>query len=249
LSGLKQFAVYEDDIINYDLRLFPGFESVPGDHITGLVEFESEDGEKLTVINANRKPLEKAMGVDLIYFHRRYESFVMVQYKMMDHRSDEHNTFYFNPNQGSHNDELERLKALKAKIAQQGKGNGLTGYRFSDCVLFFKLCKKFEMKWDDDSLAPGMYVSLDQWELLLSDESTLGPNGGRQFGYHTLKKRYLNKETFVSLVQAGLIGTCDQASNKIAAFIEYAIAKGHSVMYALDERRGEPLSRKQRVKK
>lgn len=249
LSGLKQFAVYEDDIINYDLRSFPGFESVPGDHITGLVEFENEDGEKLTVINANRKPLEKAMGVDLIYFHRKHESFVMVQYKMMDQRSEEHNGLYFNPNQGSHDAELKRLKALKTKIAKQEKKTGLAAYRFSDCALFFKLCKKFEMKWDDDSLAPGMYIPLDQWELLLSDESTLGPGGGRQFGYHTLKKRYLNKETFVDLVQAGLIGTCDQASKKIAAFIEDAITMGHSVMYALDERESERLSRKQQVKK
>ncbi|SDP10421.1 hypothetical protein SAMN05428975_0317 [Mucilaginibacter sp. OK268] len=249
LSGLKEFAVYEDDVINYDLRSFPGFDTVSGDHITGLVEFESEDGEKLTVINANRKPLEKAMGIDLIYFHRKYESFVMVQYKMMDQRSEEHTGLYFNPNQGSHDEELKRLKSLKTNIAAQTKGSGLTAYRFSDCALFFKLCKKFEMKWDDDSVAPGMYIPLDQWELLLTDDSTLGRAGGRQFGYHTLGKRYLSKETFVDLVQAGLIGTCDEASKKIAAFVEDAIAQGHSVMYAVDERKGDRLSRKQQIRK
>jgi len=249
LSGLKEFAVYEDDMIAYDLHAFPGFEAIPGNAVTGVVEFESQDGEKLTVINANRKPLEKAMGVDLIYFHRRYESFVMVQYKMMDQRSEESNDFYFNPNQGSHDDELKRMKALKSVIAGQAKGTGLNAYRFADCALFFKLCKKFEMKWDDDSLAPGMYIPFDQWELLLEDDSTLGGRGGRQLGYHTLRKRFLNKETFVDLVRSGFIGTSDQASKKIGAFIQDAIALGHSVMYAVDDRKGEPLSRKQQVRR
>ncbi|MCO5949837.1 hypothetical protein [Mucilaginibacter flavidus] len=249
LSGLKEFAVYEDDVISHDLHAFPGFEQVKGNHITGVVEFESQDGDKLTVINANRKPLEKAMGVDLIYFHRRYKSFVMVQYKMMDQRSEENNDLYYNPNQVSHNEELKRLKALQKTIAALGKGTGLNAYRFADCPLFFKLCKKFEMKWDDDSVAPGMYIPLNQWELLLNDESTLGSRGGRQLGYRTVRKRFLHKDTFIDLVQSGFIGTCDEATEKIGLFIEDALAMGHSVMYAVDERLGDRLSRKQQLRR
>jgi hypothetical protein len=248
LSGLDEFSVYEDDALAHDLHAFPGFDIAKRD-ITGVVEFESEDGERLTVINANRKPLEKAMGVDLIYFHRRYESFVMVQYKMMDQRSEEHESFYYNPNQQSHNDELKRLQRLRDLIGEEKHTAGLEHYRLSESTLFFKLCKKIELKKTDHSLAPGMYIPLEEWEHLIEDDTTVGKRGGRQLGYHTLKKRYLHKDTFVNLVRSGMIGTAGDASHKIAAFIQDAIAQGHSVMYAVDERLKEPLSQKQNVRR
>jgi hypothetical protein len=248
LSGLDEFTVYEDDAIAHDLHVFPGL-GISKQDITGVVEFESEDGERLTVINANRKPLEKAMGVDLIYFHRRYESFVMVQYKMMDQRNEEHDSFYYNPNQPSHEDELQRLQRLRDLIGEEKKKDNFDHYRLTDSMLFFKLCKKIELKKTDHSLAPGMYIPLEEWEHLLQDSSIIGKKGGRQLGYHTLKKRYLHKDTFVNLVRSGMIGTAGDASQKIAAFIQDAIAKGHSVMYAMDERLKEPLSIKQNIKR
>lgn len=252
LSGLTDFTVYEDDVINYDLHKFPGFEVLKSEVsslITGVVQFESQDGDKLTVINANRKPMEKAMGVDLIYFNRRFESWTMIQYKMMDQRSEEHSSFYYNPNQKSHDDELQRLIKLRNLIEKEISPVALSNFRFSNCSLFFKLCKKIELKMDDHSLAPGMYIPLDQWELLLNDKSTLGSKGGRQFGYHTLHKRYMTKETFVSLIQCGFIGTNGNASHKIALFIDDAIKKGKSVMYAIDDRKEAAPSRSQPVRK
>ncbi|OOQ59826.1 hypothetical protein [Mucilaginibacter pedocola] len=237
LSGLTAFTVYEDDVIAHDLHTFPGYEFVNKGDITGVVEFQNDEGEKLTVINANRKPLEKALGVDLIYFHRRYEAFVMVQYKIMDQRSAS-GEYYYNPNQESHFDELARLQRVKAAIDGENPGLGLKYYRFADCPLFFKLCRKINFKTTDHSLAPGMYIPLDQWELLLSDTSTEGPSGGVQIGTHTLKRRYMNKDTFVDLVQAGFVGTTANASKKIGAFLEDAIAKGRSVIYTIDEKTG-----------
>ena len=38
---------------------------------------------------ANRLPLEQQTGADLIYFHEKYRSFVMVQYKAMERESGE----------------------------------------------------------------------------------------------------------------------------------------------------------------
>jgi len=244
LKGLPKYAAYEDDIIHYDVNHFPGFEAVSGDDITGVVEFENGEGEQLTVINANRKPLEKALGVDLIYFDRKQAAFVMVQYKLMDQRSEENDDLYFNPGQGNHDEELQRLSELRQLIAAEDLPDGLSGYRFADCPLFFKLCRKIQPRIDDHSLAPGMYIPLDQWLLLLDDDSTLGRNGGRQLGYHTLQKRYLNKETFVGLIRSGLIGTAGNASEKIGTFIEAAIAMGHSVLYAVEERSAKRAGRR-----
>jgi len=233
LSGLSEYQAYEDDIISHDLHTLPGWRAV-STAIAGVVEFENEDKEKLTIINANRKPLEKATGVDLIYFHRKYEAFTLVQYKMMD--KGDSNRLYFNPKQKSHKEELSRMQKIYTLLQKNEKGTSLEDYRFSDCPIFFKLCKKLQFKANETTIAPGAYIPLNQWNFLLNHSSTIGPNGGRQLGYHTLGKRYIGTQTFVDLVQKGFLGTQSFGSRKVALFIEAALNFGHSVMYAIDNR-------------
>ncbi|OJV54190.1 MAG: hypothetical protein BGO31_12610 [Bacteroidetes bacterium 43-16] len=232
LSGLNDYICYEDDILNKDLRNIPGYEVV-SEFVTGVVEFENKHGDKLCVINANRKPIEKATGVDLIYFHRKYDAFTCVQYKMMD-RSDTDRNYYYNPKNTSHDRELARMTDLLALLNKEQKGSCLIDFRVSSCPFFFKLCKKMSIKEDDGAIVTGAYIPLDQWLFLINDDSTKGKNGGTQLGYHTLGQRYLTKQTFIELVQRGMLGTQAMGSKKMAAFIESAIKMGHSVMYAID---------------
>lgn len=238
LTGLEEYNVYEDDIISNDLHNIPGYQLIKED-ITGTVEFEDSYGDKLLVINANRKPLERATGVDLVYFHRKYEAFTMVQYKMMDNVDSKSNQYY-NPKQKSHDDELERMCQLQSLLNKESKGSCLNEYRFSDCPIFFKLCKKLQLKGDDGGIAPGAYITLDQWKLLLEDESTKGKNGGTQIGYHTLNRRYMRRQSFIELIQSGLIGTQASGSEKLGLFIQAAVENGHSVMYAIDNSNKNP---------
>lgn len=232
LTGLVEYTSYEDDIINRDLRTIPGMEFIV-ENIAGVAEFENNHGEKLTVINANRKPQEKAMGVDLIYFHRQYDAFTFVQYKMMD-RDDSEKETYYNPNDKSHHEELERMRRLINQLEKQPISNSLSDFRFSFCPVFFKVCKKIQMKQNDGSITPGAYIPFDQWNLLLNDPSTLGSRGGRKISFKTLNRRYIGTQTFADLVQRGLIGTQSENSRKIGLFVEDAIRSGHSVMYAID---------------
>ncbi len=235
LRGFEEYTSYEDDIIGYDLHTLPGWSAIKESITGGVVEFENINRKKLTIINANRKPTEKATGVDLIYFHRKYEAFTCVQYKMMDQK-DSKNNMYYNPNQSSHNEELGRMKDLRELLNREEKGESLKDYRFSDCPIFFKLCKKLEVKNNEGKIAPGAYIPLDQWERLLTDPSTLGKRDGRQIGYHTLNGRYLRTQTFVDIVQYGMIGTQADGSAKLARFVESAIEEGISVIYAIDRR-------------
>lgn len=235
LSGLTQYVAYEDDIISQDMHNLPGWKIV-SESIAGIVEFQNEDNEKLTVINANRKPLEKALGVDLIYFHRKYEAFTFIQYKMMDQKVEKTGAIYFNPNQKSHTEELKRMQQLLNMLSLEKNSTKLNDYRLSNCPIFFKVCKKLTLKPNETSIASGAYIPVDQWAILLSDTSTLGPKGGCQIGYHTLKKRYIGTQVFVELMQKGFLGTQSISSKKIALFIEDAIKNGHSVVYAIDER-------------
>ena len=234
LNGIDEYVAYEDDIISNDLHTLPGWD-VAKKSITGFVEFTNKDGGKLTVINANRKPIEKATGVDLIYFHRNFEAFTFVQYKMMDKHGKNSNDYYFNPNQKSHTDELARMQRLQKLIDSHPEGKRLIDYRLVKTPIYFKVCRKLQLKTNDTSIATGAYIPLDYWEKLLKDPSTQGERGGRKISYSTLNKRYIGTGEFVYLVQKGFLGTHSNASKKIALFVEDAIKNGHSVMYAIEK--------------
>lgn len=232
LSGLHKYRAYEDDIINHDMRAMPGMEIMMAS-ASGIVEFKNDYGEKLLVINANRKPLEKAYGVDLIYFSRQHQAFTFVQYKMMENHGEDKD--YYNPSESSHDQELQRMIRLQGYIDGIKKDVTLADYRFSNCPIFFKVCKRLQLNQNDGSIAMGAYIPLDQWNLLLNDKSILGSKGGRQIGFHTLKRRYVGTTMFVELVKRGLIGTHSLASEKVAEYIEEVIERGHSVLYAIDD--------------
>lgn len=154
---------------------------------------------------------------------------------------DSLNNYYYNPIQKSHAKELDRMKNLQNYIEAESWEQTLDNYRFSGCPIFFKLCKKVQLKENDAGLVTGAYFSLDHWELLLKDPSTKGKNGGTQIGYHTIKGRYLKKQSFIDLVKTGLLGTCGNASGKLASFIETAVEKGHSVIYAIEEKNNSEI--------
>ncbi|WP_320167839.1 hypothetical protein [Mangrovibacterium marinum] len=235
LTGLTDYKVYEDEIINHDLRNVPGMELISS-NISGIAEFEnSREGQKLVVINANRKPLEKALGVDLIYYHEVFKAFTFVQYKMMDKQSKSNGgEHYYNPRNTSHDEELNRMNLMQNFIEADGNSGSLDDYRLIPSPFLFKLCKNIGFMANDTSIATGAYIPLPQWNLLIHDKSVQGSRGGVQIGFHTLKGRYLRKDAFIELVKNGFIGTQSISSKKLNRYIRELIAKGHSVIYAVD---------------
>ncbi len=233
LNGLSEHVVYEDDVIQHDLHNFPGFSKI-GKHISGVVEFRNEVDERLVIINANRKPLERAMGVDLIYYHRKYAAFTFVQYKIMEELTSSR-AAYYNPKQPSHDKELKRMCELFGRLQTETKGKELKDYRIMECPVFFKLCRRIELAVENTGIAPGAYIALDHWQRLIVDASVAGPKGGIQLSFDTLDRRYMGTQVFVELVQKGFVGSCTTASEKVALFVEAAIENGKSVLVAMDE--------------
>ena len=88
--------IYEDAVIEHDARSIPGF-SCTGSDLTGRAIFEN-NSEVLEVITANRRPLEEAFGVDLIYLNAVKQNVVMVQYKMLKpHRKGRKTDWIYRP--------------------------------------------------------------------------------------------------------------------------------------------------------
>lgn len=87
--GLLGAYLYEDNVVHADASSIPGFDALAPD-VTGRAIFQKRD-ERLVIYTANKLPLEKMLGVDLIYINDTRGNVVMVQYKMLeqDGREDE----------------------------------------------------------------------------------------------------------------------------------------------------------------
>ena len=83
-TALARVSVVEDAVIEHDARHVPGYD-LAGSDLTGRAVF-IRGSERLEVYTANRRPLERVFGVDLIYLNATRQNIVMLQYKMLEPR-------------------------------------------------------------------------------------------------------------------------------------------------------------------
>ncbi|MEU0963598.1 hypothetical protein ABZ328_29245 [Micromonospora aurantiaca] len=74
----------EDDLLAEDLRRFDPHNQLQM-RSASVARFTS-DRFALTVMNVNRKPLEQALGVDLVYYDEVAQIFTLVRYKRLVRR-------------------------------------------------------------------------------------------------------------------------------------------------------------------
>lgn len=205
LSRLGSSTMREDPQINHDQAAFPGME-VARRYQVGAIELANE-GEQLTILNCNRQPLERTLGVDLIYYNHRFDSFVLVQYKRMTEQRD--GTVAYRPSaDSSHQHELDRMNATSRLIAAVPKGRRkkLDACRLTTRPFFFKLCESKAKSALDVGMVPGMYIPLDVWRRLLKSPEVRGKRGGVAVGWHNCRRKFANSE-FTSLLRNGWIGS------------------------------------------
>ena len=112
-TALARVNIMEDSVIEHDARTFPGYELIDSD-ITGRAVFE-KGRERLEVFTANRRPLEKVFGVDLLYLNTTRQNIVMVQYKMLEpHKRKDHDNDWVCP------------AASASSASRAGMSSGLT---------------------------------------------------------------------------------------------------------------------------
>src|SRR5690606_37040234 len=177
LEGLSSVRLREDPMAVNDLQNLPGFE-VAKTYPYGAAVLESgETSERLTIILANRLPLEEQTGTDLIYFNETYQSFVMVQYKAME-REDRRNrpveAVYRLPD-AQLKEEIDRMDAVLGALKACAPNTAIAGFRLAENPFFLKLCPRLVFNPDDVGLVPGMYLPLDYWKLLENDPGIRGP--------------------------------------------------------------------------
>ncbi len=226
LSGLPQVRLREDQLLAHDLSTFPEFEVI--ENIPYAATTFKNEYTHLTVVLANRHPLEEQTGTDLIYFNEDFECFIMVQYKIME---QEGNTFRFRLPNTQLQKEIERMDKLYKKIKPLERKEHIDDYRISETPFFIKICPRIEFDPDNSGLTKGMYIPLDYIKKLETDKCIEGKNGGKGITYDNIR-RYFDNTAFKTIVEGGWIGTNQKQSTYLKEIIRNSLTGKKAVVIA-----------------
>jgi hypothetical protein len=230
LSQLRDTTVREDPQITHDQTTFPGMEVARRDQVGSVVL--RHGSEYLTILNCNRQPLEGTLGVDLIYYNHRFDSFVLVQYKRM--RRNENGESRYRPHSDpNHAKELKRMietdRQLRT-IPNSGKSE-LAAYRLSSRPFYVKLCEPKLKSALDGGMVSGMYVPLGLWRRLLNSDQVRTSRGAVRITRDNCGRRFSNSE-FTNLLRHGWIGSSAGTSKYLAQIIEDVLGSGRMLVLA-----------------
>jgi hypothetical protein len=231
-----RYAPREQSLSGYDALRFPDWQSLPSSR-PDWAEF-TDGRHKLRVGNVNDGPLERRLGVDLIYRHLGNDTFVLVQYKKMSRNAAR--KWGYRPDDQMWA-QLERMRKVDGPLEQAG--DHPKTWRLFPKGCFVKLVRPPD-RFDpaSDRLLRGIYLPVAYLDELLAHGAARGERGGQWLGYNI--DRYLTTGLFVALVREGWIGTRGVATRAIEGLVEAAVGQGDSVVLA--EEVGEQTGRERR---
>jgi hypothetical protein len=233
LDGLQQVRVREDVMLHADLAGIPGWEAIAEAPYVAARTFQSEadTSRVVTVVMANRLPLEQQTGADLIYYNETFRSFVLVQYKALE--KSEHGEAEFRWAAGDQfMSEIARMDALLDELAKVEADEDPDGFRFNSNPFFLKFCNRIVFNPDDRGMFPGMYLPHGLWKVLAAGTRLKGPQGGNLLTYRNVGRRISNAE-FVMLVGGAWVGTTIQQSAQLEPLIRSVLQTGRTVAFAV----------------
>lgn len=183
----------------------------------------------LTIILANKQPLETQLGVDLIYVNETVKSVVFVQYKMFAGVDGEEG---YRPDQQL-NEEIARMDAAAAKLAAAAGDDSCDGYRFGADPFFLKFCSKL-LSHNAKGHVPGIYVPVSYWKRLVKTPAAKGKRGGIIVYAETFGRRHFTPTHFIDMVGRGWIGTSALQTNVLTPYLKAAINGKRAVVLAVE---------------
>ena len=232
LDGLPGVQVREDTMLLKDFSTLPGFESINETTHYGTKVFENsgDSSVRMTVIMANRLPLEQQTGADLIYFNEAHRCFVMVQYKAMEGGNNGPEFRWQDGDQFIQ--EVKRMENLVTELKTISSSNSPDNFRFSGNPFFLKFCPRAVFNPDDRGLFKGIYLPLELWRRLEGAGNLKGARGGNVLTYRNVGRRISNTE-FVDWVRGSWVGTSVEQSAILCKIIREVLASGRTITFAV----------------
>lgn len=219
-TALAGYRIHEDAVIEHDTRVISGFGLSKSD-LTGRAIFR-KDSEMLEVITANRRPLENALGIDLIYLNAIKQNIVMVQYKMLESsRTAEQTDWLYRPDKQLE-EEISRMKRFSNSHVP-----GPLEYRINPQVYYLRFVRR-----DAELGRQAVTMPIDHFKTLRNDPECKGPKGAFRISYDTLGGRYLRQEGFLDLLRSGYIGAYAQEAGDLTNLIQNIIRNDRAVVAA-----------------
>lgn len=191
------FVDNEDDLIFADLRRFDR-GGVLAD-VSGSTSLYRDRRVTLVIANVNRKPLERALGVDLLYLDVDRNSYIFVQYKRLRDYGRGYDTVvdpevddrWRYTNKRDIREQLARMRSLGDHPPSTA-----SDWRIVDNPFWFKFVRPLDYDSKDPRVLTGMYVPSSYLRTGIDSDSFVGPRGGFALGYWNT--RYLNRSVFVT---------------------------------------------------
>jgi hypothetical protein len=219
-SALARIPIIEDGAIEHDARSISGFDLVGSDK-TGRAVF-TRGRERLEIFTANRRQLERAFGVDLVYLNVTRRNLVMLQYKMLEPPTGKATDWTFVPDDQL-DKELERMhRFARQNVAPQYE------YRLNSATFYLKFVKR-----DGALRQGGIIMPIDHYDMFVQSPSARGPKGGLRVGYEALGGSYMREQPFLDLLRAGYIGAYADTTSKLMTLVKAVLDRGRAVVAAI----------------
>jgi hypothetical protein len=236
LIGVKAVKLREDPMIDHDACSLPDFSEMRP-YVQGSIEF-TKGNERITVLNVNRAGVERAVGVDLIYYTHTFKAYVMVQYKRLHKVPSD---WEFNLNESQFLADLERMDSFEANNPPPQFSGEPVNYRLNSQHFYFKFCKNVSYEPLDSSMIEGMYLPKDYLQCLMKSSLVEGGRGGRVIGFENVQ-RHFNNTHFIGLVRGSWIGSRANTTDVITKLVRGSIDADRSVIVGISSTEAESVS-------
>jgi hypothetical protein len=157
----------------------------------------------------------------MFYYHHRYNSYVMVQYKRMEKENSE---AIYRLGAETYEKELRRMRRYEdilVKVTSRLPFE-LKDFRLHAGTAYFKLCPAEALDPTSTNVIKGMYIPLEYWDVLLRSSNIIGERGGKRLTFESVE-RYFNNTLFIKLVQSGWVGSNLAGTDVLTELIRAAL--------------------------
>ena len=213
----------EDQMIVQDQSVFMSEKFQKENFLISKTFKNYANGRRTTVFYANRTPLERAIGVDLILYNSEYKSYLFIQYKRRKKEGD-NSVYRFDKQFDS---EIFRMKTMFDKTIE------VTDSRLNSNPFYLKFCpsNQSELLSGDLQLIKGIILPLHSFFYFREKGLFVGKRNGELLSFKNVPQ-YMDNTMFINLYKNGWIGSSEIDKENIEQYIKEQLDKKHSVIAA-----------------